>query len=266
MDLGLTGERALVSGGSRGIGLATARALAREGAVVTIAARGAEALAQAAGRLAAEGLTVRTAVLDTTDDASVRSVVDGIVAELGGIDILVNTAARASGGGGTAPSDLASLRDEALREEVETKVLGYLRTARAAAPHMVAEGWGRIVNVSGMNARRTGSTFGSIRNASVVALTKNLSDELAPLGVNVTVVHPNATRTERTPGLLAELQAGGLSEEEAERRLAGPTSIGRLVTAEEIAGIIAFLASPRSVGITGDAIGVGGGVQGPIYY
>jgi NAD(P)-dependent dehydrogenase (short-subunit alcohol dehydrogenase family) len=162
---------------------------------------------------------------------------------------------------------LAQLEDDALRVEIETKVLGYLRCARAVAPAMVAQGWGRIINISGLNARMSGSLVGSVRNVAVAAMTKNLADELGPSGVNVTVVHPGTTVTERTPGMLAaRAERDGIPAEEVARRLAGATSIGRLVTGEEVADVVAFLASPRSVAITGDAIAVGGGSRGAIYY
>ena len=101
-------------------------------------------------------------------------------------------------GGVVPPPKLAELTTEALWDEVNTKVMGYLRCAREVAPLMAANGWGRIVNVSGLAARQSGSIIGSVRNVSVAALTKNLADELGPLGINVTVVHPGATRTERT--------------------------------------------------------------------
>ncbi len=266
MDLQLSGKRAVIVGGSSGIGLATAEILAAEGVDVAIAARTVATLEAARQRIAARGTRVIVSPVDTTNDDSVRALMDLVVQELGGIDILVNTAARAF----AKPADtsgLAELDDDDLRAEIETKVLGYLRTARAAAPHMIAQGWGRIINVAGINARRTGATFGSIRNVAVAAMTKNLSDELAPLGVNVVVVHPGVTVTERTPTLIESVSTvGGISADAAESRLAAGISIGRLVTAAEIGAVIAFLASPRSIPITGDALGVGGGTQGPIFY
>src|SRR5579884_2457100 len=115
---------------------------------------------------------------------------------------------------------------------------------------MVRQGWGRIVCISGLAARQSGSTIGSIRNAAVVALAKNLADELGPHGINVTVVHPGATRTEKTPGVLAAQAVQlGISVEEAERRLGQNNSIRRIVDAQEVAYVVAFLASPKSVAI-----------------
>jgi NAD(P)-dependent dehydrogenase (short-subunit alcohol dehydrogenase family) len=132
---------------------------------------------------------------------------------------------------------------------------------------MTAQGWGRIVNISGLAARQTGNTFGSIRNVAVAALTKNLAQELGPAGINVTVVHPGLTVTERTPALVAGLaSANGIDEDAARARLANGVTIGRLVTAAEVADVVVFLASPRSVAVNGDAIAAGGGAKGSIHY
>lgn len=265
MDLELAGRRAIVTGASRGIGFAVADRLAAEGADVALVARGRESLDDAAAKVAAHGHRVLTVPADTTDDGSVRALVDTVVSEWGGVDILVNAAAQPATPG-PAPA-LADLVDDALRAEVETKVLGYLRTARAVAPHLVAQGWGRIINISGLAARQAGSVFGSIRNVAVAAMTKNLADELGPHGVNVTVVHPGMTVTERIPGLVASTaERTGATEDEVAAKLAAPVSIGRLVTAEEVADIVVFLASPRSVAINGDAIAAGGGTRGAIHY
>jgi len=198
-------------------------------------------------------------------DDDVRAMVDEVAGAFGGVDVLVNAAARPASSAPVPP--LSGLTDDALREEFETKVLGYLHTARAAAPHMAEQGWGRIINISGLAARQASSAFGSIRNVAVAALTKNLADELGPAGINVTVVHPGTTATERTPGLIAAYaQARGSNEEEAERSLSASVSIGRIVTAAEVADVVAFLASPRSVAINGDAIAAGGGTRGAIHY
>jgi NAD(P)-dependent dehydrogenase (short-subunit alcohol dehydrogenase family) len=106
-----------------------------------------------------------------------------------------------------------------------------------------------------------------VRNVAVAAMTKNLADELGPSGINVTVVHPGPTLTEGTGQLLAGLAAhDGTTPEEAAARIGAGTSIGRMVTAAEVADVVAFLASPRSVAITGDAIAVGGGARGAIHY
>ena len=265
MDLQLTGRPALVTGGSSGIGRAIARQLALEGARVAIAAQNPDRLARAAAELSDEvGAAMLPVEIDTRSDTSVRTAVERVVSELGGLAILVNAAAKPGGG----PSvGLAGLTEAAFWEDVDVKVLGYLRAAREAAPHMTTAGWGRIINISGLAARQTGSIIGSIRNVAVAALTKNLADELGPKGVTVTVVHPGATRTERTPARLADIAArNDISLEDAERRLGAFASIGRLVDATEVADIVAFLASPRSAAINGDAIACGGGAPGAIHY
>jgi NAD(P)-dependent dehydrogenase (short-subunit alcohol dehydrogenase family) len=265
MDLELTGKRALVTGGSRGIGKAVARGLAEEGCDVVVAARSQEALEASAAEIALQtGRRVHAVVVDTGSRESVESMVNAARDALGGIDILVNCAAKPAGQ--SPPAKLNGITDELFWDEMNVKVLGYLRCAQAVAPVMKANGWGRIVNISGLAARAANSAVGSMRNVAVAAMTKNLADELGPFGINVTVVHPGLTRTEATPAVLSRLaEARGISEDEAERALAG-NSIRRLVEAAEVATIVAFLASPRSGAITGDAVACGGGQPGPIFY
>jgi NAD(P)-dependent dehydrogenase (short-subunit alcohol dehydrogenase family) len=260
VDLELTGRRALVTGGSSGIGLAVARSLAAEGVDVALVARGEEALARAAQDVAnVGGRRVIWAVADTGDDAAVTAMVASVTSQLGGVDILVNAAA--------TPATGAPFTEDDLERELNIKFRGYLRCARAVAPQMVERGWGRIVNISGLAARQTGSLVGTVRNVAVVALTKNLADELGAKGVNVNVVHPGMTRTERTPQALEAMAAArGTTVEELEQRLESAVSIGRLVTAEEVAAVVTFLASPKSVALNGDAVVAGGGARGSIHY
>jgi NAD(P)-dependent dehydrogenase (short-subunit alcohol dehydrogenase family) len=262
VDLQLSGKRALVVGGTKGIGRAAAVALAREGAVVTVAAR--NAVTDVAAALAAEtGGTVHGVVIDSRDDASVLAGVAEAVAAMGGIDILVNTAAAPWT---AAKNTVASqTSDDAMREEFEEKVLGYLRTARAVAPQMIAGGWGRIVNISGLGARKSGSVAQTVRNISVSAITKNLADELGPQGINVSVVHPGLTRTEGVAALVEKRVAAGEALPDVERAMAG-NIIGRIVTPDELAAVITFLASPVSVAITGGAVDAGGGTPGVVTY
>jgi NAD(P)-dependent dehydrogenase (short-subunit alcohol dehydrogenase family) len=143
-----------------------ARGLRAEGARVAIVARHEERLRAAAAELGPEVLAVPA---DTTDDAAVRAMVEEVVGAWGGVDVLVNAAAQPAGG--PVPA-LADLTDAEVQADFDTKVLGYLRCARAVAPHMTAQGRGRIVNISGLNARRTGSIAGGIRNVAVAALTR----------------------------------------------------------------------------------------------
>lgn len=262
MDLQLVGKRALVVGGTKGIGRAAAVTLAQEGAIVTVAAR--HDVTTAAEAIAAEsGGAVTGVVIDSRDDASVQQGVAAAVEAMGGVDILVNTAAAPWNASKNTAASRTS--DDAMREEFEEKVLGYLRTARAVAPQMTANGWGRIVNVSGLGARRSNSVAQTVRNISVAAITKNLADELGPQGVNVTVVHPGLTRTDAVAQLIDRRVADGATLDDAERALAG-NIIGRVVTPAEVAAVITFLASPLSVAITGGAVDVGGGTPGIVTY
>ena len=267
MDLQLGNKRALVTGGSRGIGKAVARALALEGADVALLARDAQALDAAAQELAAlSGRKVVAVVGDTTSDEQIRRAVTEAVEKLGGsIDILVNAAAEPAGF--SAPPKLDQITGKHFHAEMDTKVMGYIRCAREVAAGMRAGGWGRIVNISGLAARQAVGAVGSMRNIAVAALTKNLADELGPAGINVTVVHPGLTRTERTaPLIAARAKAQGVSEAEIEAQMAAGNSIQRIVDADEVADVVAFLCSPKSIAINGDAIAVGGGVPRSIHY
>ena len=266
MDLELKGKVAIVTGGSRGIGLAVGKALASEGASVALVARNAAALESEAAALTAQGGgAAKGFVCDTTDDASVKQMVADVVAAFGRVDILVNCAAKPSGQG--RPPTLSEITTEEVLDHINTKVVGYLRTAREVAPFMARQGGGRIINVSGLGAKQVGTTIGSIRNVGVAALTKNLADELAPHGIQAICVHPGLVRTEATPGVVAaRAKAQGISEAEVEKAMAGRNLIKHLCTAEEIASVVVFLASPRAIAINGDAIPAGGGTPGSIFY
>ena len=252
MDLELSGKRAIVTGGSRGIGKGIARQLALEGADVVISSRNQEQLRTTAAELARETKRrIVPAVADTGNEESVNQLVKTAIAELGGIDILVNNAALP--GGISTATELSQIVDSQALEDINIKVIGYLRTARALAPHLIQNGWGRIINIGGLAIHRTGRPIATLRNVGVAAVTKNLADELGPKGINVVAVHPGATRTEST--VPAD-----------EEKLAKGVSIGRIVDSSEIAFLVAFLASPKSVSINGDAIPAGGGSLGSIYY
>jgi NAD(P)-dependent dehydrogenase (short-subunit alcohol dehydrogenase family) len=135
--------------------------------------------------------------------------------------------------------------------DIDTKVVGYFRCAKAVAPHMQSQGWGRIINIGGLSARRAG-TFSGMRNAALVHFTKTLSDQLGPDGITANLVHPGSTRTERTGP-------------EQEERAAQTTSTRRMVDASEIGYVVTFLASARATAITGEVIAAGGGVPGVVY-
>ena len=248
MDLELTGKKAIVTGGSVGIGKATARELAKEGVDVVICARREDVLSSAAEELSAEtGRRVVPIVADTTSTESVESMVRRALDELGGVDILVNNAAAP---GGLVLGPLEESDDEGLLSDIDTKVVGYFRCAKAVAPHMRSAGWGRIINIGGLAARNAG-TFSGLRNAALVHLTKTLSNQLGPHGINVNLVHPGATITERTSGEAANAPMGN--------------DIGRMVDASEIGYVVAFLSSPKSTAIAGEVVAAGGGVGSSVY-
>lgn len=265
MDLQLDGKRAVVTGGSRGIGKAVARSLLEEGARVALLARAQRDLDSAAAELSRFGATVMTVVADTMDSDSVGNAIRRVVADWGGIDILVNGAARAAGN--QNPSTISTFDEGAFLTDMDTKILGYIRMIQAVAPHMIEEGWGRIINISGRNALVTGSMTGSIRNVAVAALTKNLADELGTHGITVTTVHPGFTRTEATEASLqARATSLGLGIGDIESQLADKNSSRRLITSDEVAYLITFLASPLSSAVSGGSIEAGGGIRGFINY
>jgi NAD(P)-dependent dehydrogenase (short-subunit alcohol dehydrogenase family) len=265
MDLELAGKTAIVTGGSRGIGKAIARELAGEGVDVAIVSRSLADLEKTANELAeATGQRIVPVVADTGDDASVKAMVERALIALGRVDILVNCAAQ-PGGQGPVPK-LGDVTDDLFWSDVNVKVMGYLRCAREVAPHMIRQGWGRIINISGLAARSTGSIIGSMRNVAVVAMAKNLAEELGPHGINVTVVHPGLTRTEKTPGVIASLaERQGISQTDAEKRMVN-NLIGQWIDARDIAYVVTFLASPKAAAINGDVIPAAGGVKSVIYY
>ncbi|MGX7677708.1 SDR family NAD(P)-dependent oxidoreductase [Jatrophihabitans sp. DSM 45814] len=264
MDLALTGKRAVVTGGSRGIGYAIAHQLASEGCDVVIVSRDASSLALAAATIAERsGRQVFSVTADTSDDDSVTAMAETATRKLGGVDILVNAAARSAGASGAASTISATK----LREEIDVKALGYLRCCQAIAPQLVERGWGRIINIGGLASRQTGSLSAAMRNVAVTALTKTLADELGPQGVNVTALHPGITRTER---IAAQITQRAAEQQVAERLVADQMgaayAIGRIVEPAEIAYLAAFLASPLSVAVNGDSIACGGGKVGSIHY
>jgi NAD(P)-dependent dehydrogenase (short-subunit alcohol dehydrogenase family) len=128
---------------------------------------------------------------------------------------------------------------------------------------MQAQGWGRIVNIGGLSGRTPGTYSTGMRNIAITHLTRTLSMELAGSGITVNIVHPGTTRTEYSRGLWAAAASRrGITPEEAEREMAERSLMGRVIDAEEIAYVVAFLASPRASAISGEVIGVGGGEPG----
>ena len=263
MDLELSGRAAIVTGGSIGIGKAVALELAREGVDVAICARRRELLDETAKELAQQtGRQILSIPADTTQRESVESMVQKTVAVLGRVDILINSAATP---GGLVRGALADADEEALLEDINTKVVGYFRCAKAVAPHMQSRGFGRIINIGGLSGRQSGNISG-LRNAAVAHLTKSLSDQLGPHGINVNLIHPGATLTERSGPMYAEqAEQEGLTVDEIESRVTRNIAIRKIVDASEVAYVAAFLCSPKSVAITGEIIAAGGGSSRAFY-
>jgi NAD(P)-dependent dehydrogenase (short-subunit alcohol dehydrogenase family) len=253
MDLGLAGKCALVTGGSMGIGKAAALALAAEGCRVAIAARGAEALAEAAAEIGKETLAVKA---DCTKPEDIRRMVEEALARFGRIDILVNSIGAAKSG------DFLALSDEDWRESLELKLYGIVRACREVVPHMRRRRWGRIVNVIGHRGRQpdTQAMPAGVANAGLINFTKALADEVVPDGILVNGVSPCPMETRRLDYMVrARAQMTGVSEEEARAEFLRDIPIGRFARPEEIAPLIAFLASERNSYVTGTTIAIDGG-------
>ncbi len=270
MELGLHGKRAIVTGGSRGIGKAVARELAHEGVDLAIVARSREQLEMTARELEAE---TRRRIIPLVADVTSKEQVDRMVAQaaerLGGLHILVNSGSLP---GGTATGPIETIIDEELLQDFDVKYMGALRCARAAIPYLKAQGWGRIINISGTNARNAGNLSGGARNVSLVHFTKTLAVQLGRHGITVNCIHPGTTRTERTPSLLAARAAElRITAEEVEQRDFAHDSprgnaIGRMVDATEIAYLTVFLASEKSWAVTGELVVATGGAGRAVYY
>ncbi len=265
MDLQLSGKRAVVTGGSRGIGRAIAAVLAREGCDVVVCARNEEALVEAAAEIATEtGRKVTAVVADTSKAEDVDAMIEFAARTLGGIDILVNNAAAVGGRG--AADTLLEGDDSLLRSDFDTKVLGYVRAARAAARHMVEQGWGRIIQISGLATRIATGVSGGMRNAAVTNLGVVLANELGPHGITVNTLQPGAVETEAFRARIqAMADSQGVDVDTLLERIARSNAIGQLVTASEIAEVAAFVASPLAAALTGESISVGGGSPN-VYY
>jgi len=272
MELGLQGKHAIVTGGSRGIGKAIALELAREGADVAIVARSKEDLEASARELAAQtGRRVIPLAADVTSKEQVDSMVSQAAQQLGGLHILVNSGSP-PGGSATATGPIETVVDEDLLHDFNVKYVGALRCARAVIPYLKEQGWGRIINISGTNARNAGNLSGGARNGAMVHMTKTLAVQLGRYGITVNCIHPGTTRTERTQGLLAARAAQlGVTPEEAEQRDFAPDSprgnaICRMVDASEIAYLTVFLASDKAWAVSGELVVATGGAGRSVYY
>jgi NAD(P)-dependent dehydrogenase (short-subunit alcohol dehydrogenase family) len=263
VDLKLNGRIALITGGSLGIGRAIAEACAREGMGVAIVARTAAALEQAAAEIReTTGARVLPVAADVTDTQAVSRAVERTVAEFGQVDLLVNGAAHP---GGLVRGEVEQADPEGLLRDIDIKVVGYFRMARAVAPHMRARGFGRIVNIGGLTGRGSKQLSG-LRNVAICHMTKTMSDQLGPHGITVNVIHPGVVDTPHIHELYArEAEKQGLTAQQVEAGYVAATPIRRTLQPAEIADVVLFLASPRAGAITGESIGVDGGITRGIF-
>ncbi len=256
MDLGLEGRRAIVTGGSKGLGAAIAAELVAEGARVAICSRHREELEETAGELRQAGGWVLAEAADVTDPAQVERFVAGSAQAMGGLDILVNNAGRAH------PGSFADLSDQDFQADLEVKLFSQIRCSRAAIGHLRRSGGGAIININAVYGRQPDPAFfaTTVNRAACFAFSKALAMELAPDRILVNSVNIGYVRTpqwerihaRRAPQLSFEDFLSQASREEV--------PLGRFGEPAEVSGLVAFLASPRASYITGASIDVAGGM------
>ena len=257
MELGLNGKVAIVAASSKGMGKATAMALAAEGARVTMCARGVDVLAKAAQDVQethqADVLAVRA---DVTRHEDIKRVVQETVGRWGTVNILVNNA------GGPLPGTFVDVDDGAWQSAFELNLLSTIRFIREVVPHMREAGGGAIINIQSVSVKEPIDNLilsNSIRSG-VAGLAKSLSRELARDRIRVNTVLPGAIQTERLRQVIAgQAQRQGKSIEEVRRTWEEEIPLGRLGEPEEIADMIVFLASERASYVSGVTVQVDGG-------
>ena len=242
MDLGLTGRRAFVTGGARGIGAAICRTLAAEGAEVLVGYQ-----SSPAGQALADEIGGTAVQLDVADFDSTRAAIE----PLGTLDVLVNNA------GMDDMAFFTELTPERWRPQLAINLEGVLNVTHATLPAMQAAGYGRIINVSS-EAGRIGSKRGSVyaaAKAGVIAFTKSIARENARYGITANNVLPGPIETP-----MLEANRKRARGDEVIAAMAGATLLGRIGEPEEVAVVVAFLASDRASYITGETLGVSGGM------
>lgn len=251
----LKGQVAVVTAGAGGAGLVIAQTLAAQGARVAVCDVDADAIARAS----ADGCIALAAVADVGSAVAVRALFDEVKARLGPVDLLVNNAGIA---GPTAAAEDVS--DDDWNRTLGVNLTGHFLCARAVIPDMKARGSGLIVNISSTSAK-TGLPLRLpyvVSKAGVLSLTSNLARELGPYGVRVNAILPGAIRGARIERVIATKSAAlGVSAEDYARSLFRYISLRSMIEPEDIAAMIAFLASPAGVRITGQHIGVDGNVE-----
>jgi NAD(P)-dependent dehydrogenase (short-subunit alcohol dehydrogenase family) len=262
MDLQLKGKTALVTGASEGIGKGIARALAREGVDVAICARRKEKLDQVAAEIAKEtGRKVVAIPADLTKDADAKNFVEKSHQALGRIDILVNNAGSAPGG------VIEHLSETDWAQALQLKFMGYVRCLRYALPIMVRQGGGRVVNLIGNDGVKHSywEVAPGAANAAGQNLTMSLAGQYGKHNISLCAVNPGPVRTERWAELVAAMSRDmKLSYEEADKLAPASIPMGRIAEVEEVANLVAMLASPLMHFVNGTMIEIDGGQQKPL--
>ncbi len=258
MDLGLKGKRALVVGASRGLGYATAKALAAEGVHVAISSRNAEKLAFAAKEIkAAHGIPVVAIPADMSDGTAPAELIAKTVSALGGLDLLVTNA------GGPPPGAFESFTEEDWAKGVDLSFMSHVRLIKAALPHLRKSNAPSVLTITSYSVKQPVPNLilsNSIR-AATVGLTKSLSDELGKENIRFNSILPGWTMTERVTQLMeARAKANGTSIEEETAKQSAESALGRVGQPEEFAKPAVFLLSPAASYITGVSLLVDGGI------